>query len=188
MKIGASKVEPIRDLNHIKIIKESLRGRDRLLFVLGINVALRISDLISLKVGDLRGKYAYVKETKTGKTRRIMLNQSVRKEISVLVDLEDDEYLFPSRKKDINGSPKPITRQQAYNIINNTVKRLGLLDEIGKVGTHTMRKTQCYHAYKNGTDLAFLQAMLGHSSQAVTLAYIGITDDNIDEIYESTPL
>ncbi|GAF24069.1 phage integrase [Bacillus sp. JCM 19047] len=77
-----------------------------MLFVLGINVALRISDLISLKVGDLRGKYAYVKETKTGKTRRIMLNQSVRKEISVLADLEDDEFLFPSRKRDINGSPK----------------------------------------------------------------------------------
>ncbi|WP_078390696.1 tyrosine-type recombinase/integrase [Shouchella patagoniensis] len=188
MKAGASKVEPIRSLQHIKLIKESLTGRDRLLFVLGINVALRISDLICLRIRDLRGKYAYITESKTGKTRRIMLNQSVRDEITKLNGRPDEEYLFPSRKKSGDGTEKHISRQQAYNIINGAVKRLGLLDEIGKVGTHTLRKTQCYHAYKNGTDLAFLQSMLGHSSQAVTLAYIGITDDNIDAIYESTPL
>lgn len=183
-----SKVEPIRSLDHIAQIKSYLTGRDRLLFIIGINVALRVSDLVQLKIGDMRGKYAYINEGKTKKTRRILINDAIKNEMKTLKGRPADEYLFPSRKRDATGAQKHISRQQAYNIVNGAVEKLGLLDEIGKVGTHTLRKTNCYHAYKNGADLAYLQAMLGHSSQAVTLAYIGITDDNIDALYENNCL
>jgi integrase len=185
---GLNTVQPIRNKKHIELLKKELTGRDRLLFVLGINLALRISDLIELKIGDLRGKnHIIVKERKTGKGRRIKLNKSVVNEINKITG-DNEEYLFPSRNRDKNGNTKPISRQQAYNIINGAVRDLGLLDEIGLVGTHTMRKTLGYHAYKNGEDLSRLQSLFGHSSQAVTLRYIGITDDDIDSIYETTCL
>mgnify|MGYP005759982781 CR=1 FL=1 len=185
---GLNTVQPIRNKKHIEMLKKELTGRDRLLFVLGINVALRISDLIQLKIGDLKGKnHIIVRERKTGKGRRIKLNKSVLNEMNKITG-DNEEYLFPSRKRDKEGNVKPISRQQAYNIINGAVKKLGLLDEIGLVGTHTLRKTLGYHAYKNGIDLSQLQAMFGHSSQAVTLRYIGSTDDDIDNIYETTCL
>lgn len=52
-----------------------------------------------------------------------------------------------------------------------------------KIGTHTLRKTFGYHAYKNGVDLSLLMRIFNHSSQAVTLRYIGITQDQIDDVY-----
>jgi len=56
------------------------------------------------------------------------------------------------------------------------------------VGTHTMRKTFGYHAYKKGLDLAVIQKLLNHSSPSITLAYIGITQEDQDNVYMSLNL
>jgi len=51
------------------------------------------------------------------------------------------------------------------------------------IGTHTLRKTFGYWAYKDGKDLSLIQKLLNHASPAVTLAYIGITQDELDDVY-----
>lgn len=176
-------VQPIRNKRDIDRMKKALHGRNLLLFTFGINSALRISDILKLKVGDVRGKDALVlRETKTRKTKTFRLNKAIVQAVKELVpaDANDTDWLFPSRK----GSAA-ITRQQAYRVLNEAAERAGLSLDIG---THTMRKTMAYHAYKAGVDLTLLMTILNHSSQRETLKYIGITQQSIDDVYVNVNL
>lgn len=172
-------VQPIRDLNKIEEVKSILREsgtRDLLLFSLGINTALRVSDLLKFKVGDVRGKsHIELKEQKTGKLKRFPLRGKLLELIEEYIkNKSDNDYLFPSR----NGNNKPLTRVMAYMIINNACRKAGLQEHCG---THTLRKTFSYHHYQTYKDVAILQYLLNHSSPSITLRYIGITQDNIEE-------
>ncbi|MDI6508921.1 tyrosine-type recombinase/integrase, partial [Bacillus wiedmannii] len=71
---------------------------------------------------------------------------------------------------------KPITKVQAYRILNNCADMVGLEN----IGTHSMRKTFGYHYYKKTKDVAYLMTIFNHASQEVTKRYIGITQDEID--------
>jgi integrase len=172
-------VQPLRSKRDIERMKKALGNpRDRLLFIFGINSSLRISDILRLKVGDVRGKSTLtIREKKTGKLKKFPLNKSITNAVKTLVpaNANDDDWLFPSRK-----GGKPISRVQAYRILKDAAKRAGLDFDIG---THTLRKTAALHAYQNGTDLSVLMTVLNHSSQRETLRYIGIEQDDIDEVY-----
>jgi integrase len=168
-------VQPIRSLEQIQDMKNrlALNGkRDELLFAMGINTGLRISDLLPLKVVDVKRKREYIlKERKTKKTKRIMLH-AVYNDIEEYAKFKtDNEYLFASRR----GDNKPITRVQAYRILNTAARDVGLKE----VGTHTLRKTFGYHFYRKNQNIAMLQQLFNHSSPAITLRYIGITQDEI---------
>ncbi|WHZ05859.1 site-specific integrase [Neobacillus sp. YX16] len=167
-------VQPIRDINKIEEMKEKLSPRDSFMFTLGINVGCRISDLLQLKVKDIRGKsHLCIEESKTGKTKRFLINNSLKEVVyNYTEDLDPESWLFPSRKGD-----KPITRVQAYRVLNKTAQEIGL-DEIG---THTLRKTFGYWFYKRTMDVAMLQEIFNHSAPSITLRYIGINQDNMDE-------
>lgn len=173
-------VQPLKSKRDIERIKNALHGRDLLLFIIGINTTLRISDILNLRVGDVSGDYIELREQKTGKLKRIKINKSVKNAVNKLVDkkADPDDWLFPSRKGN-----NPITRVQAWRILNDAAKRAGL-DNI-RFGTHSMRKTAAYHAYKSGVDLPTLMRVLNHSSQKETLRYIGIESEQIDEVYEN---
>lgn len=90
-------------------------------------------------------------------------------------NMKTGEYLFKSRK----GENRPITTVEAYRIISEAAKRIGLEE----IGTHTMRKTFGYWHYQQYKDVAILQEIFNHSSPSVTLRYIGINQDNIDKSY-----
>lgn len=90
-------------------------------------------------------------------------------------NMKTGEYLFKSRK----GENRSITTVQAYRIINEAAKRIGLEE----IGTHTMRKTFGYWHYQQYKDVSILQEIFNHSSPSVTLRYIGINQDNIDKSY-----
>ncbi|MGM0807507.1 MAG: site-specific integrase [Bacillota bacterium] len=178
-------VEPIRDKKDINKMKKALGNpRDRLLFIFGINSALRISDILKLKVSDVRSKASIsLREQKTDKNKRLPFNDKCLKAINELVpkDADPNDYLFKSQK----GDNKPLSRIQAYRILNDAAKRAGINEPIS---CHSLRKTFGYHAYKNGTDLPFLMTVFNHSSQSVTLRYIGITQENIDSVYHNVNL
>lgn len=167
-------VQPIRSLEKIQDMKLYLAktgSRNVLLFSMGINVGLRISDLLSLKVLDVRGRDEYIlREKKTKKTKRIMLH-AVKQEIyEYTKNMADDEYLFASRK-----GGEPISRVQAYRILNKAAAAVGLEE----IGTHTLRKTFGYHFYRKNQNVAMLQQLFNHSSPSITMRYIGITQDEI---------
>ncbi|MGG0287172.1 tyrosine-type recombinase/integrase [Peribacillus butanolivorans] len=169
-------VQPIRSLEKLDDMKWSLKRhcseRDYILFLLGINTGLRVSDLLSLKVKDIKGKMKIIiKEGKTKKPRTILLN-NVFNELATYIDTIDSEWLFPSRKGD-----KPISKIQAYRQLNKAADMV----DIESVGTHTMRKTFGYWYYKQSKDVAKLQMILNHSHPEITLKYIGIADEEIED-------
>lgn len=183
------KVQPIRDQKKIDAMKKILESspRDSLLFTLGINSGLRISDLLKLQISDIwhgsaPAEQIEVREKKTKKTKlfRVAENpkKAIKKYMLQLQDPKPSDPVFCSRKTKA-GVLQPITRQQAYNIINDAAQYVGITD---RIGTHTLRKTFGYHAFKKGADLAYIQKLFNHSSQTITLEYIGITQENLDDI------
>lgn len=186
-------VEPIRDLNQIEAMKNVLKSnsiRDYLLFVMGINVGLRISDLLVLRQGDIMddgGKvldFIRIRERKTHKQKIFRLNKSARNAVKQYVErygFASERYLFISRK----GNNEPISRVQAWGVLNNAARAVGIRDSIG---THTLRKTFGYHAYRQGTDITLLMKIFNHSTPSITLRYIGITQDDIDNVYANLNL
>lgn len=173
-------VQPIRDQKQIRTLKNNLRDKDEkyyIMFTLGINVGLRVSDVLKLKVGDILGKtHVVVIEQKTGKTKRFFMNEKLQKEIAEYVEKRGygaDNYLMQSRK----GENKPISRVQAYRVLNECAEGTSITE----IGTHTMRKTFGYWHYKQFHDVATLQKLFNHASPSITLRYIGITDEEIDK-------
>lgn len=180
-------VQPIRDKKALITMKKILKSsniRDYCLFVLGINSGLRISDLLILKISDVcdnKGKIKdriVIREKKTNKLKDFPLGETSRKSLKeylVTIDINPDRVLFASRK-----GCKSITRQQAYRILNDAARAIGIKEQIG---THSLRKTFGYHAFQGGVDITRIQKLLNHSSPSVTLAYIGITQDELDDVY-----
>lgn len=170
-------VQPIRDPEHIREIKKFLREkseRNYILFVTGINSGLRISDLLQLRVSDVKKPYFNIREQKTGKVKRIAMTPSLKRELHEYVrDKEDHEFLFKSRE----GINKPIGRSMAYKILRQAADHV----KLDGIGTHTLRKTFGYHFYKQYKDPALLQEIFNHSSEEITLRYIGVNQDMMDK-------
>lgn len=190
-------VEPIKSKEHIAAMKSMLKHgygvkqgslRDWTLFTIGINSGLRISDLLRLTVEDVvSSDRIVIKEQKTGKTKDFPLSQSCKdaiKEYLAVAKLSSGA-LFPSRKLSEDGGVRAISRQQAYDIINGVALAAKIITKKNatKIGCHSLRKTFGFHAYSNGIPLETIQKLLNHSSSSVTLAYIGITRQSLDDVY-----
>lgn len=186
-------VEPIRDRKKIAQIKNLLRGqhhyRDLLLFVVGINTALRISDLLQLRVSHFthinRGikQRFWIKEQKRGKRHEVVINNSIRQALTEYIKaypgVEDkpEHYIFFNTKT--NANTEAIKRGQAWKFIHFICQEVGLQ---GNYGTHSLRKTWGYHARMQGVDLALIMHKLNHESIAYTKRYLGITDDELQAV------
>lgn len=176
-------VQPIRDLNKIEEMKKVLLKssyRNYFLFELGINIGVRISDLLPLRVMDIRGlDNITIKEHNTQKLKIFKVNNDLKHEIMQYTDgMKDDDFLFPSQKGDHLG------RIRAFEIIRQAGKKVGLTN----IGANTLRKTFGYHFYKKYRDVSLLQNIYGHPSPSVTLKYIGISQDEINEVLKNEAL
>jgi len=174
-KIHIIDVQPIRDLQQLEDMKWALKRfcgeRDYILFLLGINTGLRVGDMLGLTVKELKNKKVVtIKEGKTDKPRKLYL-ENIYDELNSYIKTVNSPWLFPSRKGD-----KPLTNVQAWRQFNKAAE----MAEIPSVGTHTMRKTFGYWYYKKTLDIVSLQKIFNHFSPAITLKYIGITDEEIE--------
>ncbi|WP_432707012.1 tyrosine-type recombinase/integrase [Gottfriedia acidiceleris] len=178
-------VQPIRTIEDIDSMKWALKRhaseRDYMLFLLGINTGLRVSDILKLKTADivkLKGKKRKELTIQEGKTKkkRVVNLMSIYEELYAYAVQNASEWLFPSRKGD-----KSISEIQAYRQLVKAGEFAGL----EAIGTHTMRKTFGYHLYKKTKDVAILQDILNHSTPAITLRYIGINKDEKDNVLDT---
>ncbi len=179
-------VEPIRDRKKIDQMYYYLKGKDSkygVLFKFGLNTGLRISDILPLTVGDIYNNngdfkdYLVLKEQKTTKEKKIKLNDAIRKTLNDYVNeqkLENNNYLFYSRKGGHIG------RVQAYRVMKEAAEALG----VENFGTHSLRKTWGYWTYKlSKYNIGLIMDTFNHSSQSITLKYIGVSQDQKDELY-----
>ena len=170
-------VQPIRTITGLNDFKWSLKKhcgeRDYILFLIGINTGLRVSDIVKLKVSELlKKKVLKVVETKTGKVREINLTNIYDEVQAYLKTLpEGSEWMFPSRQ-----GTSHISTTQAYRQLVKAGERV----DIESIGAHTMRKTFGYHYYQRTKDIATLMEIFNHASESVTKKYIGIRQEEIN--------
>lgn len=143
-----------------------------LMFMIGIYTGLRISDLVRLRAGHVRGDEITLIEEKTDKEQVIPIATILQRVIADrTASMDDEDYLFPSRQHSRDGSVKPITTHTAYNDMQRVAERFGLR---GPIGCHTLRKTFGYWHYKRNHDLEILRQWFNHASVDVTRRYIGV--------------
>jgi integrase len=180
-------VKPIREVEKISEMKRILkakRARDEALFTMGINTALRISDLLALTLGDVFDEQGQLQEEitvierKTGKAKHFPVNSAVKEALSgYLATRQVDDREAPLFLSKAGGH---LSRWQARRVLEKAGKSVGL----DGIGTHSLRKTFGYHVYKRtGGDIGLVQKLLNHSTSECTLRYIGIDKEMMDSIY-----
>lgn len=190
--------QPIRkaeDLEHLKSYYKVQvpHPRNYLLIITGLNTALRISDILSLRwsdVYDFKNKglkdHIIIVEQKTGKNSSILMNQNLENALKgyqeYLINNENgirpDLFLFAS----LGFDNQPISRVQAFRIIKKAAKACNIS---GAVSCHSLRKTFGYHAWKQGISPVLLMNIYNHSSFQVTQRYLGIEQDDRDKVFEN---
>ena len=184
-------VEPIKSKKDIEAVEQYLLKRNRrnhLIFIFGINTGLRVSDILGLNIADVANKtYVEIREKKTGKYKRFPLNNKLREFIKNYLKTERKQVYTLDKKEPLFVGKKHcrLDRSQVYRFLNDACNEVGLSINIG---THTMRKTFGFHNYKQFNDIALLQKILNHSSPAITLRYIGVDQDEIDNSYRNFEL
>jgi len=190
--------QPIRNVEDLYHFKEYYRvispnKRNYLLMVMGLNTALRISDILKLQWGDIydfdRQKYKEhlsIIEQKTGKQSVILINRNIKevlKEYKRYLDAQGsavcaEDFLFESSSK----KGYPISRVQAFRIVKRAAQACHL---DGVISCHSLRKTFGYHAWQQGIKPALLMNIYNHSSFQITVRYLGIEQDDRDSIFRN---
>lgn len=178
--------------------KKQIARRNKLLFVIGINLGIRASDLRSLKWnfffeeidGEIKFRDYYSIQPKKTKNKYVKLffNQTVKKAIESYTSyypVQDlDSFLFPSRKGD-----EPILERSMCRIIKDAASDAGIKQNIG---SHSLRKTfgfWCWHNASNPDKaLVLLQQIFNHSSTQITLRYIGVLHEEMEDMFDSIEL
>ncbi len=179
------KVYPIKDESKIKTLKKLLSNEPRNLLILtmGLNTGLRMGDLLKLKIQDVLNKNVgdkvYVVEGKTKKQNYFIINSEVLRVMGLYLNtlpaLNPEFFLFPSRKGD-----KPLLVESVNHMIKKWCKDIGVKEN---VGCHTLRKTFGYFQHnKFGVSLPELMVRFNHSSENITLRYIGIDSKVVNEM------
>lgn len=171
--------------------------RNKMLFLIGINLSLRISDLVTLKWNfffkddaTFRDFYKVQpkKTRKTGKFVTLYFNEAVRKAIEEYIEqypIEDmNGHVFKSREG--NGA---VLERSVWKIIVDAASEAGVEHN---VGTHSLRKTFGYHVWHNADDkekaLVMLMVIFNHASIATTKKYIGIMNEEMEDVFNGLNL
>ena len=194
---SAEPIKKLKDLENLKKYYKEVQPnpRNALLITLGLNTALRISDILRLKwesVYDFERKeyksHICIVEQKTGKNTQIYINRNVADALqaykmslkSKKKVIQPSDYLFCHSNKNV-----PISRVQAFRVIKDAAEYYNIP---GVISCHSLRKTFGYHAWKQGVSPVLLVTIFNHSSFYVTKRYLGIEQDDKDKVFKKIKL
>ena len=190
--------QPIRSREDLTRIKDYYRiirpnSRNYLLIIMGLNTALRVSDVIRLKWRDVYDfqartcrEHISLEEQKTGKASVIFLNDSVKAAIQEYrqflcgrdASLPEEDYIFGSYGR----GETHISRVQVFRIVRQAAQACRIE---GVISCHSLRKTLGYHAWKQGVQPVMLMNIFNHSSFQITRRYLGIEQDDRDNVFRN---
>ena len=190
------------DNNEIRLVSACFTGtfevRNRGLFMLGVSTGGRISELLSLRVGDVYQNRKPVSDLLYNKSivkggevsRSVPVNADGRRSIDELMDWHRRHYgsiaskrpLFPSRHK---SGTVPMHRQTAHDILKKAFIAAGLN---GKLATHSLRKSFAQRVYDKTGDIYMVQELLGHRNISTTQKYLGVNYADAKTAVESIAL
>lgn len=184
--------------------------RDAVLLSFGCNLGLRISDIVALRYKDIFDDQwrvrdmIVIKEQKTGNIRKLFPNQSVVLAAKIMLhaqkqagkSVNQDDYIFTSEsphKAYVDGHVKCIAPSTAFRMIKSASMEAGVL---GNISTHSMRKSFGHFVTekmpdkmaKTGSSVMLVQRIFNHSTPAITMRYIGLSDRDEIEAYASLNL
>ncbi|QJC78208.1 tyrosine-type recombinase/integrase [Pseudomonas umsongensis] len=175
-------VEAVKTVEDIELVRRKLElnARGNTLYadiwMFGLQVAMRISDLLDITLQQALTGQLEIVEGKTGKLRQIKLNEKAQGIVKTRSKL-GGIYLFEVDSNRAKG--KPVSRVA----VAKAFKAVG--DEVGiRLGTHSMRKTRGWVMHQAGIPIEMICKVLNHSSPAITMMYLGITQAEIDSTYE----
>ena len=183
--------QPTRSLDELTAFRsyylnKEVNLRNYMLICMGLNTALRISDMLQLKWGNVYDfdrkhyvKHIVVREGKTGKETRIAINNNLIEAFKMymgsLKSVSGNDYIFTGKTKGTH-----LSRSQAFRIITHVAEALNMENGIS---CHSLRKTFGYYAWKYGTPPAMLMEIYNHSSYEITKRYLGIKQDDRDNVF-----
>ena len=186
------------DNNEILLVSACFDGtfeaRNRGLFMIGVSTGGRISELLSLRIGDVWQNNLPVSDllfdrsiVKGGEvSRAVPVNSDGRQAIEDIIGWHADRYdntdavrpLFPSR----NGrGAKPMSRRTAHDVLKKAFIEAGLN---GHLATHSLRKSFAQRLYEKTADIFAVQEMLGHRNVATTQKYLGVNYASVRQAVE----
>ncbi len=167
----------------IKLLKsDDKKNKIAFLTIIGINVGLRISDLLKLKHSDFSGNTISLIEQKTGKRREIKINENIQNAYTIYRSkigfFNPDDFLFISQKKSVYSNRH----------VNRLLKSIfGTKNK--NISSHSLRKTFGRRVWENDNfsdrALITLSKLFNHTSTSTTRIYLGIQQEEIDDIYMS---
>lgn len=189
-------VLPIKDSYILSEVEDTLLNnfragrRNYTIFQVGKATLLRVSDVLRLKQSDVFDDYgeikrnAFIKDKKTGKRNTLYLRPvtddliEYKKWLIKNDYFQSTEWLFPSTR----NSSRYLGERPYYRIM----QKVGELLDISYLGTHTMRKTGAYRVYvQSHHNIGLVMKLLNHSSEAVTLNYLGLDQESREHILDS---
>ena len=185
-----STVQPIQRKEDIvlmyKLLKKWNKDQEAEAFLMGCNSALRCGDLMMITMEQARAGGVNIKEQKTGKRKLFDFNEVCIEASHRLFDFYDKQgikpkYLFQALGNRAKGRGMPFTVDYIRKTIKIAAEAACVTEDIG---SHSMRKSFAYHAYKEGADIYHLQELLNHNSIRDTFKYIGITQKRVQNLYK----
>ena len=176
----------------IQKIRIKIKGNplQELLLNLSVDLMLRSSDLLSLKISDVINQNGSikseikVKQKKTGKSTlpKPLSELSLKTIAKHLINKPLNDYIFKSQM--YNYTKKPITSQQYARIVKKWGEYAGI-EDVSEYSTHSMRKTKASVIYMETKDVEACRRLLGQSSVIATSAYLGVSDNSALKLAKS---
>lgn len=154
--------------------------RDLAILEMLFSTGMRVSELVSLKVSDIKGEDEIPILGKGGKRRVVFLSPNSKEALGVYLTSHPgkSEALFVSKFQ----PEKPLTVRSVQRIVQKYAQLAGLSE---KVTPHTLRHTFATDLLKSGADLRAVQALLGHSSVTTTQRYTHVTDKHLKDVHSA---
>ncbi len=161
-------------------------ARNRAMIEVMYGTGLRVSELVNLKLNELHLTSKMISTTGKGSKERIVpINDYASKILrdyivkyrpELIKNGKDNNYLF------LNNQGQPLSRQSFFLILKRLAKDAGIEKEISP---HTLRHSFATHLLEAGTDLRYIQEMLGHEDISTTQIYTHLSKQKIKSVYNS---
>ena len=178
--------------NQVKTLRKIVKDKPlhELLLNLSVDLMLRSSDLLNLKISDVLNESGSVKtevkvrQKKTGKNTLLipLSKNSIDAIKKYLLEKEQDDYIFKGQMS--HFTRKPISTQQYAKIVKKWLRELGV-EDVSEYSTHSMRKTKPSVIYQRTNNVDAIRRLLGQSSVTATSAYLGVSDNSALELARS---
>ena len=156
----------------LAMIDQTNNHKHRCILSLLYSAGLRRSELLNLKLTDIDSQrmLIHVVQAKGNKDRYTLLSATVLRELrSYYKAWKPQTYVF-------EGAPgQPYSNASVAKIVNSASQKAGITQ---RVTPHTLRHSFATHLLENGTDLRYIQALLGHSSSKTTEIYTHVATNS----------